>query len=332
MKILILRPDHIGDMLLTTPFLSSLRTSFVEADIDILCGSWAVSMLENNPNVDKIHIVDFPWLARGSKDSHIDFFNKISAVRKEKYDIVINLRKAAKTAIVAKYLGRKSVYGFDVGKSKWAHTHKIHYRTDINIADLYLEFVKEMGGSISHNGLEIFYQESEITDFENKYKTGDKFVVIAPGAGYKEKYWDNLKWSETINEISRELKIQVYLIGGPGDNAIAKDIESKLECNINNFVGKLSLRESSILVKKASAVVSVDSAAMHIASAVKTPVIALFGPTNPAQWGPYSNGKKNIIHSKVKEFKIGSGSTNKDGGMELIEVDEVVASVKEILI
>ena len=70
---------------------------------------------------------------------------------------------------------------------------------------------------------------------------------------------------------------------------------------------------------------------MHIASAVKTPVVALFGPTNPRQWGPYENGIKNIVLSKVTEFKLGRGSTNKSGGMDLIEVDEVIDSVNKIL-
>jgi len=98
-----------------------------------------------------------------------------------------------------------------------------------------------------------------------------------------------------------------------------------------SYAGKLTLRESSLLIKKSSLLISVDSAAVHIASAVKTPVIALYGPTNPVHWGPYPNGCRNKVISKVKEFSLGRGSTNKEGGMELITVDDVITWSNDIL-
>jgi ADP-heptose:LPS heptosyltransferase len=110
-----------------------------------------------------------------------------------------------------------------------------------------------------------------------------------------------------------------------------EDIISQMGETAESFAGRLKLRESALLIKNSKLLISVDSAAVHIASAVRTPVIALYGPTNPVHWGPYPNGCNNRIISKVKEYSLGRGSTNKEGGMDLISVEDVVNTVKDIL-
>jgi len=96
MNILILRPDHIGDMLLTTPLLSLLRKSFPKWKISILSGSWALPVLENNPNIDDIVVCDYPWLARGERASWTQFIQSVVDLRLKKYDIVFNRQNQVK--------------------------------------------------------------------------------------------------------------------------------------------------------------------------------------------------------------------------------------------
>ncbi|MFC1493603.1 glycosyltransferase family 9 protein, partial [candidate division KSB1 bacterium] len=220
---------------------------------------------------------------------------------------------------------------FDVGKSSWAHDRKIKYRTDINIADLYLEFACDSGIKPDHNDLEMFFTEEESGEFENKGVPSGEYIVISPGAGYKEKYWFNNKWAETADKLVIKYNMPVVFSGGPGEAGMIEEIVSLMSGKAQNFAGELTLRESALLIKNSSLLLSVDSAAVHIASAVKTPVIALYGPTNPVHWGPYPNGCNNKVISRVKEFSLGRGSTNKEGGMELITVDDVLCAADDIL-
>ena len=331
MKILILRPDHIGDMLLTTPLLSLLRKSFPDWNISIVCGSWALPVIEHNPNIDEIVVCDFPWLARGAKTSWAKFFQTVVDLRLKKYDIVFNLRKAAKAASVSRAINGKQIWGFDVGKSAWAHSNKISYRTDCHIADLYLEFAYGVGAKSGKNeGLQLFLQDDEVKKLGTTMEIPDKYVVLAPGAGYPEKLWDNERWANAGDWIMSELKTPVIITGSEKEKSLSESITDLMSNKPVNAAGKLSIRQAALLIKNAEFVVSVDSAAMHIASAVKTPVVALFGPTNPVHWGPYPNGRSNQVLSKVKDFKLGRGSTNKSGGMDLIEFDDVRSSIKKL--
>lgn len=327
MNALILRPDHIGDMLLTTPFLTALRKAFPEWNITILCGTWAFPVLENNPNYNDIVLCNYPWLARDAQASWKTFFSNIVALRLKKFDIVFNLRKAAKAAIVARAINGRQTWGFDVRKSAWANTHTIPYRTDCNIADLYLEFVNAQGVQPEHYGLEFYLNEKEISDFYRKVELPERYVVLAPGAGYPEKLWLQSRWAKTAGFIVRELNFPVVFTGSAPERAMIKKIINNMRETAIDLTGRLSIRQAGILVKKAQFVVSVDTAAMHIASAVRTPVVALFGPTNPTHWGPYPNGRANRVLSKITEFKSGRGSTNKAGGMELITVEDVKSAV-----
>ncbi len=331
MNILILRPDHIGDMLLTTPLLASMRHGKPGDHITVLTGSWSASVLENNPDHDELVICDYPWLARGGKASWKDFFSVVFKLRRRDFDIVFNLRKAAKASAVAKIIGGKTLYGFDVGKSSWAHDKKIKYRTDLNIADLYLEFVNAVGTEPDHEGLKMVFSDKENDGFLTKTKPDSNYIVFSPGAGYKEKFWFTDKWAETADTLIRDCGIPVVFSGGPADVSMIGEIISQMKGEAECYAGKLTLRESSLLIKHSSLLVSVDSAAVHIASAVKTPVIALYGPTNPVHWGPYPNGCKNVVISKVEKFSLGRGSTNKEGGMELIESADIVEAAAGIL-
>jgi len=327
MNVLILRPDHIGDMLLTTPFLSALRKAFPEWNITVLCGSWTFPVLENNPNYNNVVLCNYPWLARDARASWKKFFSTIVELRLKKFDIVFNLRKAAKAASVARAINGRQIWGFDVRKSAWAHTHTIPYRTDCHIADLYLEFVNAQGVRPEHYGLEFCLNEEEISDFCRKVELPERYVVLAPGAGYPEKLWLQSRWAETAGFIVRELNFPVVFTGSGTERTLMRGITDTMQEAAIDLTGQLSIRQAGVLVKKAQFVVSVDTAAMHIASAVRTSVVALFGPTNPVHWGPYPNGRANRVLSKVTEFKLGRGSTNKSGGMELITVEDVKSAV-----
>jgi len=331
MNALVLRPDHIGDMLLTTPFLSSLRKSFQDWHITVLCGSWSAPVLKHNPHYDDLIVCDYPWLSRGGGGSWSDFVSAIRAVRGVQYDVVFNLRIAAKSAAVAFATGGRRRWGFDMAKSAWAHTDTIQYRADCHIADLYVEFVAAAGGQSTHDGLGLFLTDEEEADFRSKFSLPKRYAVVSPGAGYPRKLWVNERWAQTADWITRECGLPVAFTGSASEKPLIRGILGRMKEKATDLSGACSIRESAVIIKNAQFLVSVDSAAMHIASAVRTPVAALFGATNPAHWGPYPNGMPNRVVNKIDSFDLGRGSYIKGSGMELIEVEDVRNAIVSLL-
>ncbi|MFC1513938.1 glycosyltransferase family 9 protein [candidate division KSB1 bacterium] len=327
MKILILRPDHIGDMILTTPFIASLRNGLPEAKISILCGSWSVPVLKNNPYNIEIIKCNYPWLARSSDRSWKEFLSVILQLRKRKFDIIFNLRKALREAVWARVIGAEKIYGFDISKSSWTNTHKVHYNGKIHIADLYLELIRDMGIEPVHNGMELFFDQDEISEYEEKFKKNRPYVIIAPATPDPNRLWLPERWAEIADWIIKDLKLPVFMIGTESDKPVINSVIANMKEKAENLSGKLPLRATALLIKEAEFVVSVNSAPVHIACAVKTPAAGLYGPNNPKHWGPYANGKANQSVSRIETFKYANGAHNDSGGFELITTEDVKESI-----
>lgn len=317
-------------MLLTTPLLRVIRNGFPGWKISVLCGSWSLPILENNPNYDEIIPCNYPWLTRNMISSWKEFLSTVIELRRRKFDVVFNLRMAAKEAAVARLIGGGEVIGFDIEKSAWAHTRKIPYRADIHVADLYVEFIAAFGAERKHNGLELFISDTEYEKFNKKTRFPDKYTVIAPATPNRGKLWKPDRWAQISDWITEKLKIPVVFIGTHADMAINDEIINLMNNRPVDTTGELTLREAMLGIEKAEFVVSLDSAPVHIASAMKTPVIGLYSTTKPSHWGPYSNGLCNIGLSKTVEFKLGRGSYNKTGSLDLISVDDVKEAVLSV--
>ena len=118
---------------------------------------------------------------------------------------------------------------------------------------------------------------------------GEKFIAVSPTALWKTKLWDERKFSELCDRIVRELQRKVVLTGGTDDRSV-KNICSMMREKALDLSGKTSLKDLACLFGKAALLVTTDSGPMHLAAAVKTPVVALFGPTSPERTGPYGPG------------------------------------------
>lgn len=324
-KILFFRPDHIGDLLLTTPAIHSLKKSFPEVDLTIAVGSWSKDILKYNPYIDNVFIINLPSLARGTKTSYFEMIKRTFRLRKSTYDHIFSFRIAAKSAVVSLFLGGKKRWGFDVMKSKWAFTEKIHYDKNKHVVENYLNLIESFGAKRENNGLEIFIKEEERLNFEKKFNLPENYVIISPGAGYSPKLWVSERWSEIANWLNANINIPFVFTGIISEEFLINAITSNVKGTFLNLCGMLSLRELAILMERSKLLLTVDSAAMHLAVATKTPVIALFGYTNPDQWGPYPKDDKYIVlYKRLKNQKS-------EYCMKNIQVEDVRTAVSSML-
>ena len=288
MKILIMRFSSFGDVLLTTPVIREIKKKYPDAIIDFAVYDTFSQAISLNPNIRKLVVFE----KKKSKDKEY-IKSIISQLKKEKYDFVIDLHSKILSRIIGIKLKNSKTKYFCYKKRKWWKTllvkaKIIDYNADCTIVESYFSALKKLGIEFSwknkKNGLgdalEFYVENSVEKNLIEKYDLkNEDYFVLAPGASKFTKKWP------FYNELAKDLlkyfskkNIKIFVIGGKEDKKIVQDDENG---RIINLCGKISFKESGIILKYAKIAVVNDSGPFHIARAVKTPTFVFFGPTDP---------------------------------------------------
>ena len=286
-SILLFRPDHIGDFLLTTPAIHAIRQSFPDKRIVLAAGDWSLPLIQGNPHIDEIVPINLPWMERYANSDWQRAVKEIAAIRARKFPVVFNFRKAVKETLLSLSLGIKERWGFRVSKSFWAHTHRVGYDPGKHVVDNYLDLVQAYGAGRVSKGLEIFLTGEEREYPIRKYNLNEPYIVIAPGAGFSPKLWATDRWHLLVKWLLQMNRWKIVITGSSKEAHIGSQIAAGQSIPVLNISGKVTLRELAAIIANASFLITVDSAAMHIGAAMNIPMTALFGPTDPVLWGPY---------------------------------------------
>lgn len=290
MKILVLQLKRIGDVILTTPALAALRESLPAARITLAVESAARELLPAMDFVDET-LVFHRAGCNGALWRHLLFHG---------FDVCLDFSGTDRSAFLAVLSKSKKRVAFEwIQRSRW---RPIFYNSFIrspvrehHTVDHYLHLLRALN-------LVVLPRQPAITLHlppwaEKKARqlleecgiaAGAPFALVHPGTARPEKYWLPERWAEVMDYCERERRLPCVLTGG-GDAAeqqhIAK-IKSALAAPARDLSGRLDLLTLAALAKAARLVLTVDSAAMHLAAAFHTPQLALFGPTNPFHWRP----------------------------------------------
>jgi len=267
-KFLIVRFSSMGDIVLTTPVIRCLKQQYPNCEIHYLTKQSFSQLIINHPGIDKIFNIQ-----DGLNDIIID-------VKKEKYDLIIDLHNNLRSTILKIRLRRPSVTFCKLNIRKWiAVALKINRLPGVHIVDRMMKTVKHLGVQYDGQGLDYFPGNavsisSEINSFISNHPD---FFVFSIGGTYFTKRCP----SEKVIEICRMINMPVILIGGPEDFANAELIASRHELISLNTCGKTSIEQSALLIEKSKFCISNDTGMMHIAAALKKPVVSLWGNTIP---------------------------------------------------
>ena len=288
-KILIIKPRGIGDIVLSTIVLDNLHYHFKNVKIDYLTEHFARHSVSNNPLVNKV-------LTMNRKDNVL----KIAwELRKEKYDMIIDLWSNPKTAQITFLTRAKYRVGFAYRGRQYAYNilgtseRGTHHSAEHN-----LELLKAINVEIISKRIHYYVGDTEkiFADdfFETTFKRDDIVFGIIPSGSWDSKRCTKQKWLEICNALINEFKSKILILWGPGD----EDDAGYLQTNLNEkciLAPKSSLLQLAALISKCYAVVSNDSGPMHISAALGVPTIGLFGPTNPRGHRPYSETSDYVI-------------------------------------
>jgi len=330
-KILIIKLDHIGDVILATPVITNVKKYFKNAKIDMLVNSLCVDLVNKIPYVDKVIEYDSLFFKRNNRYNIFKNIKTIKGLFKAKYELIIDLRGSFGTLILALFKGAKYRVDFGTNSIKNRKVLLKKHKFERN-----LEIIKELGvNGVNKNPLiNLTPREGTfVINFLNKcsIKTHDLKITINPGASRIFKAWPKDNYTELIRLLTKKLNAKIILIGSKDELNLAESIQSGVDSNLCIATGKTNLRELTALIKGSDLYIGNDSATAHIAAAVGTPLIALFGPESPDRFGPLTD-KKIILQKKVECSPCGQYyCSRKPNCMELIKVDNVFNAVTKSL-
>ncbi|HMX95777.1 MAG: glycosyltransferase family 9 protein [Bacteroidetes bacterium] len=284
-KILIVQTAYIGDVILATGLIESIHQAFPEAQIDFVLRKGNESLLKNHPFVNKLYI----WDKKKNKFSNL--IKLIGQIRKERFDLVVNLQRFFSTGLIALCAKSKNKRGYDKNPLSFCYHKKTEHFIGKN-HETYRNFslIDDLK-NIHYQKPHLYFTAEEIQKVQPL--KSQPFVCMAPGSVWFTKQLPIAKWAELILTISDNIKI--YLIGAPVDAALCNEIRLlSSHPKIEILCGKLTLTESAALMQHAEMNYVNDSAPLHLASAVNAPVTAFFCSTVPEfGFGPLSD--KSVI-------------------------------------
>jgi heptosyltransferase I len=294
-KILIVKPSSLGDIIHSLPFLYVMHEFFPEAQIHWLVAEGSEGVLQGNPMISKLWIIRKDrWKKIGSvKDTIAELSGLANVLRKQNFDIVIDLQGLLRSGMIAGATGSPMRIGLSDSRegSSFFYTHIVDAGSGIHAVDRYLRVAGALGCDICNVRfpMPLITESAEITRI--KEELGD-YAVIVPGARWRTKRWP----AERFGELAAKLKIRSVVVGSEADRQTAIMIAERSGGKALAMAGETNLGELVSIIQGAKYVITNDSGPMHIAAACGRPVIAIFGPTDPMLTGPY--GPDHIIVRK----------------------------------
>lgn len=277
-KILLIRFSSIGDIVLTTPVVRCLKKQLPDCEIHYLSKSSFKGILENNPNIDKVHVID-----SNIKDI-------LPTLKKENFDVVIDLHHNLRSARVKRAL-HKPHYSFNkLNLRKWLLVHfKINTMPALHVVDRYMDTVSSLGVKNDGKGLDYFIPAKDEVSLQILPPTHQQgYIGFVIGAKHATKQLP----VDKIIHICKKLDQPIVLLGGKEDSASAERIVQEVGSMVYNACGKYNLNQSASLVKQAKRIISHDTGLMHIAAAFHQQIDSVWGNTVPALgFYPYLPGE-----------------------------------------
>jgi heptosyltransferase-2 len=287
MKVLIIRFSSIGDIVLTTPVLRCLKQQLPETEIHYCTKINFKSIIENNPNISKTFFYDK------------NISDLITLLQAEKYDLIIDLHNNLRTLIIKLRLGVESRSFSKMNFQKWLLVKfKINKMNESHVVDRYMKTVAHLDVINDNKGLDYFIPQKDevnINTFPEIFQHG--YTAYAIGGQHDTKKLPLHKMIELCDTIKEPL----VLLGGKEDYKIANQIiDACIKTNIHNACGQYSLNQSASIIKQADKVISHDTGLMHIASAFKKNIVAIWGNTVPALgFAPYQTPFVSIQNNEI---------------------------------
>lgn len=342
-RILVIKLRYLGDVLLTTPVFDALRVSFPDAFIAAAVNKGTEAMLTENPAIDKIFTLetDLKLISDIKKQ-----FRPIKEIRSFNFDITLDLTWSDRAAILSFFSGAKKRLSYQPKRKKLfsrslLFTDLIDIPQKLHTVERHLAMATALGCPSVPAKPALYWNSKDGTACEEILRDSGLFpdlpyVVMHPTSNAIHKVWTARGYAAVCDYLSEKKTLWTILVCGKDEKESRLNLEicDLAKSRILNLGGKLSLKQLAVLLSKAVLFIGIDSGPMHMATAVDTPVLAIFGPSRPWRWGPCGSGHI-IIQKKWDCVPCGKKGCLNDGGesrcLSELTPDEVISAIESKL-
>ncbi|MDP8208519.1 MAG: lipopolysaccharide heptosyltransferase II [Candidatus Electryonea clarkiae] len=279
-RILVIQTAFLGDLVLTLPLFHAIKRLWPQARVAALVEDGASGLLRGQGIVDKV----ITYSKRDNNSISKDMKRIVKDIRSLKCDLALIPHRSFRSGLIAYSAGIPLRVGFSKTPGMIFYTHRIYRNPKQHEFARNLELLKFASADIACKPVSLVIPNSVKRKTESYISTQipafKKFVVIAPGSVWATKRWPRQYWIDLLKMFSED-GIRTLIIGGSGDYTLAQDISKEAGDMVFSFAGKLSILESSEVINRAGMLISGDTAPVHLANTVQTPVLSIFGPTVP---------------------------------------------------
>ena len=331
-NLLIIKLRYIGDVLLATPTVRAIKAARPDVRVTMMVNRGTEDVLSGNPDIDELIALDKGSLAAQSR--------LIAGLRHRRFDTVIDLTDGDRSAFLSWTSGAPVRIGFN-DEDRW----RGHYYAQVvqslsgvrHRIDRDLEALKPLGIQAVSKAPQLWLTPEEENSADQLLdqlgvQRSQSTVILQPGARYWFKAWPPERFAELADRLTSQYGCQVLIGGSDQDDDLAQQIRQMAKSRSIIMAGRTTIKQFAAIAKKSALFVGSDSGAMHVATAVGTPVVALFGPSNPAEWGP-RGGAAEVIY-KGLDCRTCFHPTclrGEQNCMQLITIDEVIMAAARLL-
>ncbi|MEM4239724.1 MAG: glycosyltransferase family 9 protein [Candidatus Woesearchaeota archaeon] len=334
-KILMIRLDHLGDVVMTLPAYAAVRRLYPKAEIHTLVRSFVQELFYKNRDVDKVIPFDPPWFARDKKAGLLKTLKFLLKLRKEKYDLVIEFHADPRNILAATVIGGYRI-GYGLRGFGFLLNKVVPYPVFDHLVETNTNIIRALGfrEKTPLQALKLHYANADRHHAEMLVgKKTRRIVLINPGTGRPNKYWLAERWAK-VGDALADHGCSVFLTGSSADIPECEKIASQMVHKPVVLAGKTTIRQFLALVSKSSLVLCPDTSLDHFSACLKTPAVVLFGPIPPSICSYESPRRRVIVKCLPCSYCARAVCPRKDSPnecMNLITEDEVIAAAKNIL-
>ena len=333
-RILVVKLDHLGDVLLATPVFSNLSQAYPDAELHALVGAWSRVVLEKHPDVNKVLEYNSPAFCRtGPPTSLKQTFQLYRALRRQKYDLMVELRNDWRIVcfsllrVAPKRLDRATLQV--VNKLGFARFTGIHETTrNLDVLDK-----AGIPTPIKTTTFSVTAEDKKwAANFLTAHQMGEErpLIAIHPGSPIPLKRWMPERYAELADWLIARKRAKILFVGVADEIPIITEIQRLMQAESINIAGRTTLTQLASILHISNVFIGNDSGPMHLAAAVGTPTIGLYGPGDPTRFGPVGTKCRTI--QRKTDCPPCRGTTcrfGKDGCMSKIQVVDVIQTLRD---
>lgn len=344
-RALIIKLRHHGDVLLASPVLSSLKRVAPQCDIDALVYADTAAMLEGHPALSQLHLIDRDW-------KHAGLFHRVAAessllrgMLARRYDLVVHLTDHPRGAWLTRLINPAWSVAPELAPRWWRNSFRVLYRhaagRSRHTVETNLDALRRLGihpadedkplqlvlGAIAEEKVDALLTHFGLTE--------GSYIHIHPGSRWLFKCWPAASVAQLADALAAQgFKIVLTAAPSVAEGKMVESIKQLMRTKVIDLAGQLNLKELAALTARARLFIGVDSAPMHIAAAMGTPLVALFGPTDEITWAPWSVAKR-VVTSEQHPCRPcgldGCGGSKVSDCLTNLPVAQVLAACNELL-